>query len=157
MLLGLIITPRAMACDCISQGEFLTVAPKAKLVALVRVVDYLSYKDIYDEKMPMSMQVEIVDIYKGHEPRKTITVWGDNGALCRPYLNQFKIGDYYIIAFEQAGSSSTGDEKPTDFAISNCGDYWLNADTTSKKAHGSVTKTETIISFEELRRKLSVK
>ena len=40
----------------------------------------------------MSMEVEIMDIFKGKEIRKKITVWGDIGNLYRPYLEIFKEG-----------------------------------------------------------------
>jgi hypothetical protein len=157
MLISLNSMHQAFACDCVSKGEFLTVASKSKLVALVKVAEYLTYRNIYDEKMPMSMLVEIIEVYKGREIRKTVTVWGDDGGLCRPYLNRFKLGNYYIIAFDEAGIAGTKAEKKTDYAISICGDYWLDADTKSKKAKGMVTKNINAISFQDLRKKLSGK
>ena len=42
----------------------------------------------------MSMEVEIIEIYKGEETRKSVIVWGDIGNLCRPYLSAFKEGQY---------------------------------------------------------------
>lgn len=147
------------ACDCNSQGKFLTVAPKSKFVALVKVNKYLTYKDIYDKPMPMSMEVEveIIEIFKGTERRKTVTVWGDNGILCRPYLNRFAVGNYYVISFENTGGRglASPEEKPTDYAISICGDYWLEADIKSGMANGSVSKELSRISFVDLRRRLA--
>jgi len=149
---------RTLACDCSSQGEFLKVAPKTKLVALIKVTRYLTFKDVYDEPTPMSMEVEVIDIYKGQETRKTITVWGDNGALCRPYLSRFDIGKYYVIAFDE-GSDKTAinankDEKKTDYAISICGDYWLVADSEGKTAFGAVTNKMNQIQLSDLKKKL---
>lgn len=146
-------TSLTFACDCGSQGNFLTVAPKAKLVALVKVDSYLTYNNIYDKPTPMSMEVEILQVFNGLETRKKITIWGDNGALCRPYLSNFKIGEYYIIAFYkgQNGSEFTHiNEKETDYIISSCGDFWLTADNNNKKAKGAVSKNQNEISFKDL-------
>ncbi|MEC4005823.1 hypothetical protein OX283_014220 [Flavobacterium sp. SUN052] len=148
----------AFACDCDSQGEFLKVAPKTKLVALVKITKYLTFRDIYEEKTPMSMEVEIIEMYKGAEKRKSITVWGDFGNLCRPYLSIFEVGKFYVIAFDAGIDGSKGfahkNEKITDFSISVCGDYWLDVDIKKKIAKGSVTEKQTQISLKDLRTKL---
>jgi hypothetical protein len=153
-LIFLTSTSQTFACDCVSQGHFLTVAPKSKLVALVKVNRYLTFKNIYDKQTPMSMEVEIIKIFHGQETRKTVTVWGDNGALCRPYLNTFRINNYYIIAFEQGSDiteiNANKEEKKTDYAISNCGDFWLTADYEKKVATGAVSKTQNKIGFGDL-------
>jgi hypothetical protein len=144
-LFFLTLTSLTFACDCESQGHFLTVAPKSKLVALVKVNSYLTFKNIYDKQTPMSMEVEIVKVYHGQETRKSVTVWGDNGKQCRPYLNIFKTDKYYIIAFDQDSK-----ENPSDFAISNCGDYWLTADIEKKIATGPVSEKQNEITFSDL-------
>ena len=150
-----------LACDCDSQGEFLTVAPKTKLVALVKVTKYLTFKDIYEEKTPMSMEVEIIEIYKGKETRKKVIVWGDIGNLCRPYLSTFDVGKYYVIAFDSGSDGAKGfahkNEKISDYAISVCGDYWLNADIKKQIATGSVNNKLKQISLVELKAKLTKK
>ena len=145
ILIFLTSTSLTFACDCESQGQFLTVAPKSKLVALVKVNSYLTFKNIYDKPTPMSMEVEIVKVYYGQETRKTVTVWGDNGNLCRPYLSIFKTGNYYVIAFEQ-----DSEENPSDYSISNCGDYWLNADNEKEIATGPVSENQKEIAFSDL-------
>lgn len=153
-IISLASTSLTFACDCDSQGHFLTVAPKSKLVALVKVNRYLTFKSIYDKPTPISMEIEIVKIFHGHETRKVVTVWGDNGALCRPYLNAFGVNKYHIIAFEQssgiAGVNANEEEMKTDYTISNCGDFWLTADIEKKVATGAVSKSQTKISFGDL-------
>ena len=144
-LIFLTLTSLTFACDCESQGHFLTVAPKSKLVALVKVNSYLTFKNIYDKQTPMSMEVEIVKVYHGQETRKTVTVWGDNGKQCRPYLNIFKTDNYYVIAFDQDSK-----ENPSDYAISNCGDYWLTTDNERKIATGQVSEKQNEITFSDL-------
>lgn len=146
------------ACECVSKGPFLTVAPTADFVALVKVTRYLTFKDIYKEKMPMSMEVQVVSIYKGKETRKKVVVWGDNGILCRPYLSKFKLGNYYVIAFHHGADGLNGrgheTEKKTDYSISVCGDYWLEADRKTQTAKGAVTPTQNQITLAELKKKL---
>jgi hypothetical protein len=116
---------------------------RTPLVALIKVTKYLTYKDIYNEKTPMSMEVEIIDIYKGQEVRKTVTVWGDIGNLCRPYLSTFKEGQYYVIAFDN-GNYSGGhpNEKDSDYSIFNCGCYWLTVDMETRKATGDINSDD---------------
>lgn len=155
----LTIGQASFACDCGSQGEFLKVPPKTKLVALVKVTKYLTFKDIYEKKTPMSMEVEIIKIYKGKETRKTVVVWGDNGILCRPYLSRFDVGKYYVIAFNAGSEDSEGfahkNEKVTDYSISICGDYWLNVDIKKQIATSSVTDKQAQITLADLKNKLS--
>jgi hypothetical protein len=113
------------------------------LVALIKVTKYLTFKDIYNEKTPMSMDVELVDVYKGNETRKNVTVWGDNGILCRPYLSEFKEEGYYVIAFYRSRAQrSDSAEQATDYFISICGAYWLNADIKNSIVTGDVNSKD---------------
>ena len=87
----------------------------------------------------MSMEVEIIDTYRGTENRKKVIVWGDPGHLCRPYLSQFKKGQFYVIAFNE-GSPNRGhdEEMASDYSISNCGGFWLFADNKKRTAFGDI-------------------
>ncbi len=157
IICGLCLT-KTIACDCGYNGSFLKMSKRTPLVALVRVTKYLNFKDIYDSKIPMSMEVEIIDIYKGIETRKTIIVWGDNGNLCRPYLSNFKEGKYYVIAFDN-GEYKGGhqNENVTDYSIFDCGCYWLAVDLGKKKAIGDINSEDRKISsidLKKLKRKL---
>lgn len=157
----LIIGQTILACDCNSKGKFLKVAPDTELVALIKVSKYLTFKDIYNEKTPMSMEVEIIEIYKGKESKKTVVVWGDSGILCRPYLSRFDVGKFYVIAFDKGMDGSKGfgheNEKITDYSISICGDYWLNVDIHNQKALGAVSFWQSQISLGNLKMKFSKK
>src|SRR6478735_2967080 len=113
LFLFLTISGKTFSCDCESMGTFLTVAPQTDMVALVKVKSYLTYKDIYGAVIPMSMEVEIIEVYKGEEKRKTVIIWGDNGAQCRPYLSIFKPDQYYVIAFYK-GDARRGHEGEQD-------------------------------------------
>lgn len=144
-LLLLLAAADVQACSCEYRGSFLKLAPPTQLVAVVKVTRYLTFKDIYGEKTPMSMEAEIIDIYKGVEQRKKIIVWGDPGNLCRPYLNTFKEGQYYAIAFD-AGRPNTGTEpageKATDYSICICGAYWLSVDIEKQIVSGHIKGKE---------------
>ena len=62
------------------------------------------------------MTVEIIKKYKGKETRKTIKIWGDNGAECRPYISNFKIGDALPpFAPNILGEYKLQGEKSTDY------------------------------------------
>lgn len=134
---------KVWACDCDYGGPFLKMAPHTQLISLIKVTKYLTFKDIYGDKTPMSMEVEIIETYKGNESRKTITVWGDPGHLCRPYLSTFKEGQYYVIAFYPGFPNHGQDnEKATDYSISNCGAFWLTADINKKIVLGDINSKD---------------
>jgi hypothetical protein len=145
---------RVVACECIYGGPFVKMAEKTGFVALIKVSKYLTFKDLagVGEKIPMSMEVEIIDIYKGRESRKTITVWGDIGNLCRPYLSAFKENEYYVIAFQPGGLRGHPDEKQTDYTISSCGANWLNVDYTKMTATGDIDSKDRTQKTERLKR-----
>jgi hypothetical protein len=158
-LLFLLVAQTAKACDCDSEGTFLTVAPKAKFIALVKINKYLTYSTIYGEEVPMSMEVEVIEVYKGIETRKRFTVWGDSGILCRPYLSKFTVGQHYVIAFMQGKNGKSGkgqaNEKESDYFISICGDYTLKADTIKQIALGNITEKQNNITLSELKARLN--
>jgi hypothetical protein len=139
LILSLLINANVRACDCEYGGPFLRMVPKTQFVALVKVTKYLTFKEIYGKNTPMSMEVEVVETYKGGEKRKKVTVWGDPGHLCRPYLSTFKEGEYYVIGF-YPGNPNHGDdnEKATDYSISICGTYWLTVDIRTKIVSGDI-------------------
>ena len=105
------------------------------------------------------MEVEIVQVYKGKENRKTVIVWGDIGNLCRPYLSEFKKGQYYVIGFDK-GNFGRGhpDEKYKDYSISICGAYWLTVDFDKSNVSGDIdseNRTISTISLSELKSRLT--
>ncbi|MEL6250828.1 MAG: hypothetical protein AAFR87_02355 [Bacteroidota bacterium] len=119
----------SIKCSCTWGGSFLDVSQDADLVALVRVKRHTSFKKIYDNRKPMSMEVEVMEVLQGREDRKTLIIWGDDGNLCRPFISNYSKGSVWVIAFT-AGSSSRGqrEERNSDYSISICGEYWLEVD-----------------------------
>lgn len=157
-IIGLTIGQFSFACDCNSQDEFQKVAAKTEFVALVKVTKYLTYKNIYGVQTPISMEVEIVEIYKGKEKRKKIVVWGGDVNLCRPLLLKFEKGKHYVIAFNKGLDSSDENaqkgEKTSDYFISICGEYWLKADVSKGTAQGWMKEEQTEINLKDLKSKL---
>ena len=154
LLIFTALSGKTLACDCDYEGGFLTVAPNTDLVAVVTVKKFLTFKDIYNEKTPMSMEVEITEVILGEEKRKTIVIWGDNGALCRPYLSIFQEGSSYVMALSQP--EIYANESNTDYIISNCGRYWLNVTTADQTVCGDIAEKTNQLTLAELRKQLQL-
>jgi hypothetical protein len=128
VLLAVLAIPNlAMACSCVWAGPFAKVAPGRELVVYGEVLDYYGH----------SMEVKVLEVLKGKEERSTIRIWGDNGALCRPYVTSFPIGTRWLFAVSPL-RETLADKQPASFwegffsragrkeyAISVCGDFWL--------------------------------
>jgi hypothetical protein len=132
---------QSIACDCGYNGPFLQVAKQTKLVVVVKVKDYSHLGEV--SRTPMAMQVEVLEVLKGKEARKSIIVWGDDGHLCRPYVSQFKKDSVYVMALDE-GSERWGQKKESkkDYCISGCGAFWLSADIFQRRALGDINSTD---------------
>ncbi len=113
----------ALACRCIWAGPFTKVALATELVVLADVRSYERH----------GMDVAVIEVLKGEEVRRTIRVWGDDGALCRPYVTIFSRGTRWIFALQREPGSG-------DYAISGCGAFWLAVP--GDQAVGRVSATE---------------
>jgi len=113
LLVTLLAPGVALACSCMWAGPFTRVALRTDLVLLAEVLHYHRH----------GMDVAVLDVLKGREERRVIRVWGDTGALCRPYVAGFPRGTRWIFAVQRA----RGPEAVDDYAISVCGEYWLEA------------------------------
>ena len=109
MLVAALAAPGvALACRCLWAGPFTKVALATELVVLADVKSYERH----------GMDVVVIEVLKGKEDRRTIRVWGDDGALCRPYVSTFPRGSRWILALQREPASG-------DYAISGCGAFWL--------------------------------
>ncbi|WP_185205159.1 hypothetical protein [Chryseobacterium sp. C3] len=147
------------ACDCNYEGGFLKMSLNSKLITVVKVKKFITFKDINDEQVPMSMEVEVIEVVKGKESRKTFIIWGDNGNLCRPYLSSFQLGQYYIMSLNAASDGSKNNyfhikERPKDYYISACGCYWLTFNKDSKTVYGDISKNKKEMKLTELKNKI---
>lgn len=152
----------SFACDCDVKDGFVKAASQSEFVALVKVTKYLTLKNIYGEQKPISMEVEVVEIYKGKERKKRFTVWGGDVEKCRPMLSKFKEGGYYVIAFNHALDGSKDKdahpgEKTSDYAISICGEYWLTADVQKGTGTGWINEENDVFDLKDLKATLNPK
>ena len=74
------------------------------------------------------MSIKIVQVLEGSETRDTITVWGDNGMLCRHHTSAFGVNDTLVFALHNCDLSVLNLEQSDHYQISNCGVYYLNYD-----------------------------
>lgn len=148
----MLISSISFACDCECNDCWFSNNSQSGFVALVKVIehsDFLEYKiDGYDKKMPFSMTVEVIKKYKGVESKKLIKIWGDNGILCRPYIANFEVGTYYLIAPSQINvDSDQGKKGDYDFFV--CSVDYLAVDYQNGIAYGEYSKEKNKIFLKE--------
>ena len=153
-LIILLISFKTFACDCECVGDcsFKSVSSESDFVALVKVIEYSDFLDQeiydYDGKMPLSMTVEVIEKYIGYEKRKKIKIWGDNGMLCRPYIANFEIGKYYLIAPSKIGETSDNGVKG-DYDFFSCFTDYLTVDFEKQIAYGEYSRKENQVSLQD--------
>jgi len=123
----------AMACTCLWGGPFAKISLGQELVVYGEMLGYYRH----------SMEVKVLEVLKGKEEEgSTIRIWGDNGALCRPYVNGFPIGTRWIFAVSTLPETMMNDQSPSslgrlfsnwgrlfsnpsrpDYVLSVCGDF----------------------------------
>lgn len=153
------------SCTCLGDCSFNVVSKRANFVALVKVISFDTYLNSeimgYDGKMPYAMTVEIVKKYKGKEKNKRIRIWGDNGALCRPYLAHFKIGSHYLIAprlMKEGDLPLNGQAGLNNYTFFACSTDYLDVDIKQNKAYGKYSNNfEKIFTVDNLEAKLGEK
>lgn len=114
-----------IGCGCEVEGPFLKLAPSAKLIAVVKVKQYLSFEELEGIEVPMSMEMEVVKVLKGTETRPFIKVWGNNGMMCRPYLSLFEENSTWVMAFGEDGALGHDGASTEDYGVSHCGEQFM--------------------------------
>lgn len=154
ILLFVLSSFNSFACDCDCRGDcsFNAISNQNGFVALIKVIEYTDFLDHkilgYDKDMPFSMTVEIIKKYKGVESKKRIKIWGDNGILCRPYISNFEVGKYYLIAPRKILSDSDeGDKGDYDFFA--CYTDYLSVDFYKGIAFGEYSTKQKEVSLSE--------
>lgn len=115
----------AIACGCNVERPFLQTSTDATLIAVVEIQDYLIYDEMMGEDVPVSMSVKIKKVLKGSENRSEITVWGNNGLMCSPYLSIFEVGAEWVMAFRNAPIEAYENAQIADYGVSNCGEHFM--------------------------------
>ena len=157
-LLFPIMSLYACDCECLDDCSFSRIAKGSGLVALVKIVSYDDFleREItgHEGKMPYSMTVEIIKKYKGSETRETIKIWGDDGKECRPYIANFKIGDYYLIAPSLLGVNKLINENSKDYDFFSCSTDYLKVDMDKKIAYGEYSKDKDEIKLTDFEKEI---
>jgi hypothetical protein len=135
----LLATLSSSACDCEYGGSFMKVSRQMPAIVLVKVIAHSDSLGKYS-KIPLAMEVEVMEVFRGDEKRKRITIGGDDGHLCRPYVTQFKVGGLYIMALYQI-NPVPGQKEGAAYAISICGAYWLDVEKDTGRVHGDISGT----------------
>ena len=109
-------------------GPFVEMARKSELVVRARVKSY-GTRLSHGEDLYASMEVELVTVIKGEYQAEALTILGDPGHLCRPYITPrvFKKGHEYLFALGKSGEHSQG--------LSVCGEYWIEIDEDVARGH----------------------
>lgn len=136
------------ACSCSREwnDSFLKTARLSEHVALVKVLSFDAFLDdafhSKKEKIPFAMTVEVIQNYKGFTEREKITIYGDNGILCRPYLNVFELDAYYLIAPIEYGYEG---EQRFEFFV--CRTDYLKVNMSSRKVFGNYSLFRNTVSL----------
>jgi len=129
---------RACSCESAWDDSFKKTVKEAEFVALIKILSFDDYltEDIHghEGKMPYSMTAEIIRKYKGREERKRIEILGDDGVECRPYLSEFEVGKYYLIAPNKIDNSDS-----TQYYFFICSTEYLEVNKEENIAFGKYT------------------
>lgn len=100
------------------------------------------------------MRVEIIKKYKGSETRDTLKIWGDDGKECRPYIANFKIGEYYLIAPNLLGESKLENESSTDYDFFSCASDYLRVNMENEIAYGDYSPSQNEIKLSDFEQEI---
>lgn len=150
----LFLTPTAYACSCANSGKsFVQLTKNSQSVVRGKVIQYHWSKNDREQRgKPQAMIVEVKEVYKGATKLAKVTVWGDNGIQCRPYVTQFPIGTEWVLALSKDYWTQKG-----ELAISVCGEYWLQVkgnNVVGKVTDGRIKAKPQVISLPNLRKLL---
>jgi len=137
-----------LPCSCKFGGNFLKMSKQADVIV---VVEMKGLSDFYNTEKTLPIKVEqaetitftVIKTLKGHEERKEIKVFADDGTLCRPGIRQFEKGKQYVISLFRCNGyeRSSGTVETSDsYYISDCGEHWINYLPEDKLVNGIIDK-----------------
>ena len=156
-LLWIGTAPVAEACSCIGGSDFASIVHDQNYAPDL-VVRGVKTADHY-----YSMKFRIKEVLKGQETRSTITVWGDNGGLCRVYTSGFSNGEELILGLyktDKMGNRITVPEYPEnlekdgDYHLSICGVHFLKI--VNNQVSGQITKYQSHMDYSGFKKLLDV-
>lgn len=83
-----------------------------------------------------SLELRVIESWRGTEIRETVRLWGDNGEQCRPYVSEYPIGTTWVFALSAVtpelgkGLATASEEtemqaERSEYVVSVCGEYSL--------------------------------
>jgi hypothetical protein len=130
----------AKACSCAIHPPFFKIVHSVDFIAIIEVDEYLKYynsstweyisREEVDESdkwvFPVSIIASVNTSLFGEVERNKVLIWGDNGAMCRPYIESFRPGSKWVIALKK-GEIDWGHptETENDYYLDSCGEYYL--------------------------------
>lgn len=111
----------AYGCSCRYYGGFAYSSQLVSTVVYGQVIEYDSIGTYNMPQNPYSIKFLIKEKIRGHEIIDTITIWGDNGMLCRPYINHFKPKTEWILALFKIKSNNGN----AGYSLSSCGENYV--------------------------------
>lgn len=108
------------ACSCAASPEYFC-------QSINMIAPDLIVLGVKTGQIQHGMSFRIIDIMQGEEQEENILIWGDNGNLCRVYVNTFSQDDTLVLAVFRLRNQSTFDtiEKKGDYELAICGRYYL--------------------------------
>lgn len=118
------------ACSCLWQGSFSKIIDQADLIVGGEVIARKGNSaDLQIEHTFLDRQVNLPEF------NSVIRIWGDNGQLCRPDINNYPPGTRWLFALKKITEPSPDGFNPNtpnishgrrnDYYLSQCGAYWL--------------------------------
>jgi hypothetical protein len=107
LLTALLAPGVALACTCMWVGPFTKVALGTDLVVLAEVRSHDRQR----------MQVTVLEVLRGVERRRVVTVLGGDDGNCRPPVAGFPPGTRWVLALQRRDARVYG--------LSVCGEFWL--------------------------------
>lgn len=123
VLLVVVTANDTFACTCGAVANpFLKVAPRSVLVIRGKILRHTGSGETKTE-----MDVELLETLAGKTTKRVISVSGDTGNLCRPYVSRFHVSTEWVLALQPANKipGMMRESDSGDYAISSCGAYWL--------------------------------
>lgn len=125
LLFFLTLSLPSFACECLWQGSFADIANQ---------VDYISHGRVIQIK-GNSMDIEVLDELKGTSYREQVRIWLKTGDLCRAEIENFEIGEQWIVALHKIDTVPEDGFNPMtpnisygrkgDYSLPGCGGYFL--------------------------------
>lgn len=113
-------TSAVFACTCVNNRPFFDITSNADLIVIGKTTEYHGFSSFSNQ--PLAVDVEIQRLIKGNIALEKVRVFGDDGALCRPYVTKFPLNTTWVFALNFL---STGANGQPQYAISNCGEFSL--------------------------------